>query len=197
LIDGRIPMSAYRRLLDAMHVVKHLPRKGWTEHGLPAGRVESVGSHTFGTALLVLLLKDARVLPAGVPLDKLLTIALLHDITESVTGDMTPADHVTPVQKARLERDAVQHLFGEAGGFMGLRRDLDAFVSASETLAGKPDPVHAIIKQVDKLDMMIQALVYEKEQGKDMSDFYKDPGKYLSDPKLIEFFTGVKRAILG
>jgi putative hydrolase of HD superfamily len=188
-------MSAYLRLLEAIHALKHLPRKGWLEHGLPAGRVESVGSHSFGTALLVLVLKEAGVLAAGVPVERLLAVALLHDITESVTGDMTPADNVPPDRKAGMEIEAVRRLLGGVPGMAGLQRELEAFVSAGA--AAKMDPVYALVKQVDKLDMMIQALRYEKESGKDMGDFYKDTGKYLSDPKLRGFFDDARRAILG
>ncbi len=188
-------MSAYMRLLEAIHAVKHLPRKGWLERGLPAGRVESVGSHSFGTALLALVLKEAGLLPAGVPAERLLAVALLHDITESVTGDLTPADNVTPARKAALELDAVRRLLGDVPGMAGLQRELEAFVSGGKA-AGK-DPVYALVQQIDKLDMMIQALRYEKESGKDMGDFYKDPRRYLSDPKLLGFFDDVKRAILG
>jgi putative hydrolase of HD superfamily len=188
-------MSAYLRLLEAIHTVKHLPRKGWVERGLPAGSVESVGSHSFGTALLALVLAEAKVLPAGIQLDRLLAVALLHDITESVTGDMTPADNVSPKRKAELELKAVRQLLGGVPGMANLQRELEAFVSAGGAV--KKDAVHALVKQIDKLDMMIQALRYEKETGKDMSDFYKDPRKYLEDPKLLAFFEDARRAILG
>lgn len=188
-------MSAYLRLLEAIHALKHLPRKGWVERGLPAGSVESVGSHTFGTALLALVLKEAGLLPAGMAVDRLLAVALLHDITESVTGDMTPADNVSPAQKAKAEIEAARQLLGGVPGMANLQRELEAFVSAGG--AAKKDPVYAIVKQVDKLDMMIQALRYEKESGKDMGDFYKDPRRYLADPALLKFFEDAKRAILG
>ncbi len=188
-------MSAYMRLLDAIHAVKHLPRKGWLERGLPAGRVESVGSHSFGTALLALVLKEAGVLAAGVPVERLVAVALLHDITESVTGDVTPADNVTPARKATMELDAVRQLLGDVPGMAGLQRELEAFVTAGDA-AGK-DPVYALVKQIDKLDMMIQALRYEKESGKDMGDFYGNPRRYLSDQRLLAFFNGIKKEILG
>ncbi len=188
-------MSEYIRLLEAIHAVKHLPRKGWLERGLPAGRVESVGSHSFGTALLALVLKEAGILPAGVPPERLLAVALLHDVTESVTGDVTPADNVSPARKAKMEVDAARRLLGSVPGMAGLQREIEAFASAG--VAAVKDPVHDLVKQIDKLDMMIQALHYEKESGKDMGDFYGDPRRYLSDPKLLVFLDDAKRAILG
>ncbi|MEX2683791.1 MAG: HD family hydrolase [Candidatus Sigynarchaeota archaeon] len=188
-------MSAYIRLLEAIHAVKHLPRKGWVERGLLAGRVESVGSHSFGTALLALLLKETGILPAALPAERLLAVALLHDIVEGVTGDITPADNVAPARKAKMELDAVQQLFGAVPGMASLQREIEAFISAGN--APEIDPVHAIVHQIDKLDMMIQALQYEKASGKDMGDFYEAPEQYLSDPKLLKFFDDAKRAILG
>lgn len=188
-------MAAYNKILDAMHVLKHLPRKGWIEHGLLANRVEPVGSHAFGTALLALVLAEAKVLPAGMPLDRLLVVALLHDITESVTGDMTPTDNVPAARKAELERDAVKQLLDGVPGMAGLQRELETFVAAGDAMSA--DPVHAIVKQIDKLDMMIQALRYEKETGKDLSDFYDNPRKYLQDPRLLAFFEDARKAIRG
>nr|MDO8087743.1 HD domain-containing protein [Candidatus Sigynarchaeum springense] len=188
-------MSAYIRLLEAIHAVKHLPRKGWIERGLLAGRVESVGSHSFGTALLALLIKEAGMLPAGMPAERLLAVALLHDIVEGVTGDMTPADNVPAALKAKMELGALQQLLGAVPGMAGLQRELEAFVSAGD--AAEKDPVHDIVRQIDKLDMMIQALQYEKASGKNMGEFYEEPAKYLSDPKLLGFFDDARKAILG
>ncbi|MBN2150920.1 MAG: HD domain-containing protein [Candidatus Lokiarchaeota archaeon] len=188
-------MSNHIQLLQAIHAVKHLPRKGWLERGLPAGRVESVGAHTFGTALLALLLKEAGVLPAWIPAERLLAVSLLHDITEGLTGDVTPADGVAPARKAEMEVDAARRLLGAVPGMGNLQRELEAFASAGDAAGG--DPVHALVRQIDKLDMMIQALQYEKAWGNDMADFYDDPRKYLSDPALLRYFEEAKRAIIG
>jgi len=186
-------MSEYVRILEAIHAVKHLPRQGWIEHGLDERRVETVGSHCFGTALLVVLLKEGGYLPGEVAFDQLLELALLHDIGESAIGDLTPAGDVPAAKKATMERDAVRSILHGVPGLDALASDLDVLVSGQNLQ--EMDPVHALVKQVDKLDMMLQALLYERDSGMDMSDFYGDPKKYLSDEQLLAFFESSKRAV--
>jgi len=184
-------MSRYIAMLEAIHAVKHLPRKGWIEHGLDETRVESVGSHSFGTAVLAIILKDGGYLPAEITFERLLELALLHDIGESVIGDMTPASDIPVKKKAAMESEAIRKLLHDIPGLDALASDLESFVSGKHDA----DPVHALVKQIDKLDMMIQALLYERESGKDMSDFYGQPGKYLANEQLLAFFESVKEAL--
>nr|MDO8114761.1 HD domain-containing protein [Candidatus Sigynarchaeota archaeon] len=186
-------MSDNLSLLEAIHALKHLPRKGWVEHGLDAGKVESVGSHAFGTAALAVILKETGYLPKNVPLERVLVLALFHDIVESLTGDITPASKVTPEKKASLELDAARKLLGGIPGMAAVQHDLEAFIATPGK--GSTDPVHSIVKQLDKLDMMIQSLFYEQSTGKPLSDFNNDPGKYLVDKKLLAFFDSILKRI--
>lgn len=186
-------MSEYIAILEAISAVKNLPRTGWIEHGLDERHVESVASHSFGTAVLAIILKGGGYLPGDMAFERVLELALLHDIGESVIGDMTPASAVSSKKKAEMEREAIRKLLHGMPGLEALALDLESFVSGQ----GKHDldPVHAMVKQIDKLDMMIQALLYERETGKDMSDFYGHPEKYLADEQLLAFFKSVKLLI--
>jgi putative hydrolase of HD superfamily len=186
-------MSHYIKLLEAIHAVKHLPRKGWIEHGLDEGKVESVAAHSFGTAALACILKDGGYFPGDIPFERVVKLALFHDIGESVIGDVTPADDVPAAKKATMERDAVRSILHGVPGLDALASDLDMLVSGQDLQ--EMDPVHALVKQVDKLDMMLQALLYERNSGNDLSDFYGDPKKYLSDEQLLAFFESFKQSL--
>ncbi len=179
-------MSIYLPLLEAINALKHLPRKGWVEHGLDAGKVESVGSHAFGTAALAVILKESGYLPKDVPLERLLVLSLFHDIVESLTGDITPASNVPPEKKTSLELDAARKLLSGIPSMGFVQHDLEEFIKAPGK--GSNDAVYGLVKQIDKLDMMIQSLFYEQSTGKTLSDFNMDPGKYVSDEKLLAFF---------
>ena len=49
------------------------------------------------------------------------------------------------------------------------------------------------MKQLDKLEMMIQAYVYEKEQGLDLSSFFGESStSVITDPQLL----GILEALL-
>src|SRR5512140_3852220 len=95
-------------LLDALlraNNLKSVPRSGWVMHGVP--EAESVADHTFGVAFVALAL--AQALGTDTPLDrgKLLSTALLHDLAESLTGDIPlPARRFLPEGAKRAAEHA-------------------------------------------------------------------------------------------
>ena len=79
--------------------LKRLPRTGWVESGVPDP--ESVADHSFRVALLTLVLADLKGLDAL----KAVRMALIHDLGEAETGDLTPARRrLTPRALAMLRR---------------------------------------------------------------------------------------------
>ncbi|MEM1917584.1 MAG: HD domain-containing protein, partial [Sulfolobales archaeon] len=72
--------------------VKNIARTGWMMRGIPPSDSETVGSHSFEVAFLSMLIAD-RLTSIGVTVDvsKILRLALLHDLTESVIGDIVRA----------------------------------------------------------------------------------------------------------
>ena len=68
--------------------LKRLDRTGWVLRGLPPG-AESVAAHSYGVALTAMLLADeCAARGAGVDAERVLRLALLHDLQETRTGDM-------------------------------------------------------------------------------------------------------------
>src|SRR5438309_11239827 len=64
------------------------PRRGWEEK-LRLSHVESVADHSYGVAMLCLIQAWSR---GGYDLERLLKLALIHDMDEAITGDLTPED---------------------------------------------------------------------------------------------------------
>src|SRR3989449_7106543 len=64
------------------------PRQGWKEK-LRLSHVESVADHSYGVAMLCLFQAWSR---GGYDLERLLKLALIHDLDEAITGDLTPGD---------------------------------------------------------------------------------------------------------
>src|SRR3989442_10684237 len=64
------------------------PRRGWKER-LRLSHVESVADHSYGVAMLCLFQAWSR---GGYDLERLLKLALIHDLDEAITGDLTPED---------------------------------------------------------------------------------------------------------
>jgi uncharacterized membrane protein (UPF0127 family) len=97
------PNTALQLLLDA-HRLKRTPRTGWALRGV--ADVESVADHSFGVAFTSLILAELVDQPLNKA--KLLTIALLHDLPESVIGDLpTPATAYLPAgAKSQVDSSA-------------------------------------------------------------------------------------------
>ncbi|HMV69905.1 MAG TPA: HD domain-containing protein, partial [Myxococcota bacterium] len=83
--------------------LKALPRAGWVRRGVEAP--ESVAAHSWGVAWLVLALA-----PPEIDRGRALTYAVLHDLAEVRTGDITPHDGVPPAIKAAAEARAIDDL---------------------------------------------------------------------------------------
>src|SRR5215211_6639990 len=71
--------------------LKRTIRTGWVDRGVPAERVESVADHSFRVALLAWLASAGTALDR----DRVLILAVIHDLAEAITGDLTPYDQAS------------------------------------------------------------------------------------------------------
>ena len=69
--------------LNHLSNLKHLPRAGWMTFDI--NNVETVASHSMRVAMIALLL------PNTYNISKCIEIGLIHDIAESIVGDITPS----------------------------------------------------------------------------------------------------------
>jgi putative hydrolase of HD superfamily len=139
------------RLLE-MYRLKATTRTGWARRGVP--EPESVADHSWGAALLCLLFADE----AGVDRARAMEMALTHDLAEALTGDIvvnarsTPPE-MDPSEKARLEREAMERLVPAPDH--RLRRLWEAYEAHD-------DPEARFVRDMDLLDMCLQALIYRR-----------------------------------
>jgi putative hydrolase of HD superfamily len=69
--------------------LKRLKRTGWLDRGVPRAEVESVADHSLLTAVIAYVVAcDDSELDAS----RVLALAAIHDLAESITGDPTPYD---------------------------------------------------------------------------------------------------------
>lgn len=157
--------------------LKQLYRQGWLRKGVPRERCESVAEHTFSMAMLAMLLVDAYF----PQLDglRVLRLALLHDIGEVHAGDITPADQVDVNEKHRLERDSVQQVMA------GLPNGAEYMTLWQEYEDGTSTEAR-FVKQIDRLEMGLQASVYQMQGLVDGSEFIHSAEDALSAPQLRE-----------
>lgn len=161
--------------------LKHLPRAGWVRRGVPAP--ESVAAHSWGVALLVL-----RLLPAHLDTQRALAYAVLHDLPEVRAGDITPADQVAPSRKSALESEAMEGLCAElprGAEFLDLWRRYEAGA----------DEEARFVRQLDKVDMALQALAYARQGHTGMEEFARSARQAVSHPELVRIVEQVLREI--
>ena len=151
------------RLLDYLGL-KQLPRTGWVRSNV--SNPESVAAHSWGMAILAL-----RLAPNDIDLTKVLSMCLVHDLPEVIVGDLTPHDDIT--NKAEQEHDAMRRLAPE---WLALFEEYEA----GESKEAK------FVKQIDKLDMGLQAILYQNEQGLDLSEFLVSAKAKISDADLCQ-----------
>lgn len=137
--------------------LKEVLRKGWTRY--PIVCVESVADHSYGVALLSWLL-----CPEGLDRGKVLELALLHDLAEVVTGDLTPSDGVPEDLKKGRELEALRELL------QGFPYAVQGELVLLEYQTQKT-PEARFVKAIDKLEMALQSLLYERAHGCDLAEF--------------------------
>jgi len=154
------------RLIELMGL-KALDRTGWVRKGVPGP--ESVAAHSWGVGLLVLLL-----LPEDLDRERALAYAVLHDLAEVRTGDLTPSDGVAPTEKALRERDAIHDL-------LQTRPDL---IQIWEAYEAQDHPEARFVRQLDRLDMAIQAVAYTRLGSPDLTEFLDSADAVVQHPLL-------------
>jgi len=147
--------TALGLLLDA-HRLKCVQRTGWVLRGVASA--ESVADHSFGVAFISLVL--AEMIDRCPDKAKLLTIALIHDLPESVIGDIpTPAvHHFPPDAKQDAEMEVLSELLHGLPDAAQWRAWWQEFEEGT-SVEGR------LVRDADRLDMLIQAHVYEQTTG--------------------------------
>ncbi|MGE0132348.1 MAG: HD family hydrolase [Blastocatellales bacterium] len=147
--------------------LKSVPRIGWLLRGVRD--VESVASHSFGVAVIAMLLADrARARGIVVNVERLLRMALLHDMAESRTGDL-PSTIKQYFEKAaikaadeRIAKEMLAELGDMGDSYLELWRDYEHRVSIESRL----------VKAADKLDLLLQSREYEKGGARSLQEFW-------------------------
>lgn len=155
--------------------LKQLYRQGWLRRGISPDRCESVAEHSFGVAVLAMFLAEAYF----PELDRLkvLRMALLHDFGEIYAGDIMPSDPVSQAEKKELEAGAAHRVLGKlpnGESYIALWHEYEQQESAEAHF----------VKQMDRLEMVLQASVYEHQQLADLSEFFEAVEPFLKEAPL-------------
>jgi len=163
---------------------KKTRRSGWLREEIDNS--ESLAEHIFSLSFLALQLGTELSERLKYPLNKgkLVKMALIHDIGELETGDIvtsrgTIIDQQRLKAKESKQKTSIKKLFKKT--------DPSNFsLALFQELIDRKTLESQLLWQLDKLDMALQALEYEKEHNKNLSEFFENAKANIFDDFLTE-----------
>ena len=142
----------FSKLIGRLKKTERTGWKTWAKIENP----ESVAEHIFMTAILGMVISDIKKMNT----EKIIRMILLHDLSEALMGDW---DYYTKrklgiekfKQREKESFDKIISLLPEE-----LR---EKYLKLIKELMDKESEETRLVRQIDKLEMVIQALEYEKE----------------------------------
>lgn len=158
--------------LTLCHRLKTTKRKGWLNYSIKGP--ESIADHMYRMAVMALIAKDIP----GLNRERCIKIAIVHDIAEAIVGDITPSDGVPKAEKSRREQAALKEMCEILGG--GTRAE--EIKELWEEYENNSSLEANLVKDFDKVEMILQALEYEIEHGKLLDEFFiSTAGKFQTE----------------
>ncbi len=151
---------------EKIHILQGLHRTGWVMRGVP--NPETVASHSWRVALMAIQ-KESDLKTMNVDINRIIEMCLLHDVAESVVGDIVPeheqqGQKISKAEKKLLEMNAIDD-FSEQYDFPKLKTLFNEYEN-QETIESQ------IVKNLDKIDMLLQAYEY-LENNPELTDLNK------------------------
>jgi putative hydrolase of HD superfamily len=164
-----VDAAAVIDLLDALENLKNLPRTGWRMRGIRDG--ESIADHCHRMTTTAMILADALVeLGANLDVERVMRIAILHEIAECRVGDIPfPAlAHLPEQAKDAAEASAARELLTPLGELGERYCALWDEFERRETLESR------VVRVADKLEMLVQAWEYERAGATNLDNFWQN-----------------------
>jgi putative hydrolase of HD superfamily len=121
---------------------------------------ESIADHMYRMSLLTLLAPPA-LLPK-LDLHKCMKMALVHDMAESLVGDITPVDGLPKPEKSRREAETMDYLTKRLlGNVFGGAAGADIRAIWQEYEDSKTTDSH-FVHDMDKMELLLQMMEYER-----------------------------------
>lgn len=193
--------TGFARFLHRAGWLKGVPRTGWLDRGVPQAETESVADHSWRTALLAWL---AATSDPTLDADRVLQLALVHDLAEALVGDLTPYDGEAlpsdPAARAerlsrRLERTPGQvaaKRAAERAAMADLLADLppaqrSRLESLWAELEARQTPEARFVKEADRLETWLQSREYRAaDPALPMGSFDLEVAETIDHPALVD-----------
>jgi putative hydrolase of HD superfamily len=162
--------------------LKNISRQGWINK-LSLKHPESVSDHSYSMAIMGMVISDLENYNS----EKILKMILLHDLAESKIGDYTP-NQISKENKIKIENKAYDEIINALPDAIKLQ-----YAQIWEEYQKQESPESKIVHQIDKLEMALQAKMYQKEGASKeaIESFFKSAENEITHPKLKELFNQI------
>ena len=151
-------------------MLKTIHREGWKEN-LQINYPESVADHSYSVSVMSMILADLE----GLNTEKIIKMALLHDLAESIIGDIIPGS-MKNGDKITKENHAMKKILTNLPS--EIRKSYFKIWDEYQNNSSKES---SLLHDIDKLEMAFQAKFYQKSG--------------ISKEKLVTFYDTAKMGI--
>jgi 5'-deoxynucleotidase YfbR-like HD superfamily hydrolase len=118
--------------------------------------------------------------------EKLLKMAIIHDMAECKVGDITPHNGLSQEEKHEKENQGIQELFKNVPNGQ-------SFVDLWMEYERQEGKEARLVKELDKLEMALTAMEYQKQfPHLNLMEFVKGAEDHINDPRLLDFIVSLK-----
>lgn len=134
--------------------LKNKVRSAWDNNhwNVKSNRIEKISEHVIGTFGLALVMSSE--FNYNIDIDKVLEMLVIHEIGETIIGDITPFDGITPEEKKEIEHKAMIDVLGNL-------IDKDSLLSLLYEFDEQKTPEAKFAHYCDKIEADLQAKVYQ------------------------------------
>ncbi|HKO66137.1 MAG TPA: HD domain-containing protein [Candidatus Nitrosocosmicus sp.] len=164
-------------IIEYFYRLKELPRTGWKQK-LDIANAESVASHTLLMIVLVFFFSEKYGYSCK-KIIKLVEMTLIHDLAESIIGDITP-ETMNKNTKSKLENEAFNVIIQKINSKSLKNRYSELWHEYQSEKSFESKCIHLL----DKLEMVLQANYYfvnrKAIRKDDVAPFFQSGLRYAS-----------------
>ncbi|KAF3041800.1 hypothetical protein E8E11_005348 [Didymella keratinophila] len=145
-------------LLERLKTTK---RAGWRRFGIES--CESIADHMYRMSILTMLAPSS--VTSKIDILRCTRMALIHDMAESLVGDITPVDPVSKEEKSRRETVTMDYictnLLGKFNGGLNGAEIRAIWQEYEDSVT----PESLFVHDIDKVELLLQMVEYERSRA--------------------------------
>lgn len=136
--------------------LKNKVRSGWdSKHwNIKSNKIETISEHIIGTLSLAMVLSSE--FEYNLDIDKVLKMLTIHETGETLIGDITPFDGITPEKKKEIEHSAMIDALGNL-------KEKNSLLTLLYEFDEQETPEAKCSHYCDKIEADLQAKIYQEK----------------------------------